>query len=411
MLPIQYWKTSTQTPVYFVNTPELPILELKIIFAAGSAYDSKYPGISELTHNSLSEGTPALSAEKIAERFENIGAIFHTASDQDMAVISLRTLTKKKFLRPALETLIMLLNNPAFSKSGIEHQKTLLLSFLDHQEQSPSELAENAFFAALYPNHPYGTSPTGNKESISKLKPAQLSAFYQQYYAAQNAKIVMVGDLSRNQAEDIAETLVKNLPQGKHASQLPAATDTSSMKTKHIPYRSTQTHVLIGQVGITRENPDYFSYYVGNYILGGDPLISQLGLSVRERQGLAYDIHSYFIPLIARGPFLINFQTRSQKATLALKTAQQTLKRFIKEKPAESAVQIAKDNLTKGYSLRFDSNAAIANNLIALAFYELPLDYFDAFPDKILAVTSDSIHTAFKNHIQPDKMAIISVGS
>jgi zinc protease len=410
MLPIQHWTTSTQTPVYFVRTPELPILELKIIFAAGSAYDGKYLGISELTHNTLAEGTAKLSVEKVAEQFENVGAILSTSSDHDMTVIGLRTLTEKNFLDPAINTLVTILNAPAFSTEGVEHQKTLLLSFLDHQDQSPGDLAENAFFAALYPDHPYGTPPAGTKQSVLAIKPAQVTNFYRQYCCAQNARIVMVGDLTRSQAEEIAETLVKKLPQGKRAPKLPEAPYTNATKTVKIQYNSTQAHVLMGQVGITHTDPNYFSFYVGNYMLGGDPLISQLGHSVRESQGLAYDVRSYFLPLLDRGPFLISFQTRSQKAALALETARKTLNHFIEDKPLAASLQAAKDNITKGYSLRFDSNAAIASNLVSLAFYELPLDYFDTFTDKVLSVTADDVHTAFKTRIQPDKMVVVSVG-
>lgn len=136
MLPIQHWNTSTKTPVYFISTPELPILELKIIFDAGSARDGKYPGMAELTHNLLSEGTAQLSAEQVADHFENVGAIFNTSNDQDMAIVSLRTLTQKNFLNPALETLTTILSNPAFSKSGFEHQQKLLFSFLDRSTRS-----------------------------------------------------------------------------------------------------------------------------------------------------------------------------------------------------------------------------------------------------------------------------------
>ena len=410
MLPIQHWITSTQTPVYFVKTPELPILELRLIFDAGSRRDGQYPGIAELTHNLIREGTAKLSAEQVAHQLENIGAIFHTSNDQDMAIISLRTLTQQNFLTPALETLTALVNAPSFSSQGFLHQQKLLLSLLDHQEQSPADLAENALFAALYPHHPYKTPPIGTKKSVLKLTPEQIANFYRQYYSAQNAHIVMVGDLSLGQAKKIATMICRKLPQGTQAPKLGEVAPTTAEKIQKITYDSEQTHILMGQIGINRSDSNYFPLYVGNHILGGDPLVSKLGQSVREQKGLAYDIHSYFFPLACKGPFLISFQTRSQKAQLALDTARKTLKNFIAKKPLETDLQAAKDNIIKGYSLRFDSNRAIAGNLVVLAYYDLPLDYFNTFTDKVLAVTREQVHTAFKAQVKPENMVVVFLG-
>lgn len=410
MLPIQHWITSTQTPVYFVKTPELPILELKIIFDAGSARDGAYPGTAELTHNILREGTNRFSAEQIAFQFENVGAIFHTSNDQDMATVSLRTLTKQQFLGPALATLSNLLNAPQFSTSGFLHQQKLLLTFLEHQEQSPGDLVLHSFFAALYPHHPYKNPSAGIKKSMLKLTPEQIANFYRQYYCAQNARIVMVGDITLVQAQKITEQLSHQLPQGNLAPKLPTATSTAIAKTEKITYRSAQTHIVMGQVGINHADPNYFPLYVGNHILGGDPSISQLGQSVREQEGLVYDIHSYFLPLAYKGPFLISLQTRSKKAEQALSMVKNTLHAFLAKKLLTAQIKAAKHNIVKGYSLHFDSNAAIAANLVELAFYDLPLDYFDTFTDKISAITAEQVQKAFKKIIKPELLTTIFLG-
>lgn len=410
MLPIQYWVTHTQTPVYFLYTPLLPIFDLRVIFDAGSARDGKNPGIAEITHRLLYEGTAKLSAEKVAERFENIGAIFSAFSDQDMAVVSLRTLAQNKFLMSALKTLTMLLSAPLFSKKGLEHQKKLLISLFEHQEHSPSDLAENAFFSALYLNHPYATPISGVKKSVITLEPEQVSHFYREYYAAQNARIVIVGDLRLKQAEKIANEISESLPQGKRAKKMLIARNSNTKEIKKIQYNSTQTHILMGQVGVNYASLDYFSFCVGNYILGGNSSVSKLGRSVREKEGLVYDIRSYFLPLAARGPFLISFQTQAKKVQFALEIVEKTLTEFITKKPLSVELQIAKDHIVKGYSLHFDSNSAIVGNLLELAFYDLPLDYFDTFTDKILAVTAEQIFAVFKRHIDPRKMVVVLVG-
>lgn len=409
MLPIEHWITTTQTPIYFVRTPALPILELRLVFDAGSAHDGNYPGIAELTHNLLSEGTAELDAEAVANRFENVGAIFQTSNDSDKAVISLRTLTHDNFLKPSLDTLKAILHAPLFSPAGFAHQQKLLLSFFEHEEQSPAALIENAFFKALYPNHPYGTPSTGTSAGILALTPEQIVAFYRQHYVAQNASIAIVGNFSRSEANQLAEEIVEILPQGKRVAPLNVAPKNPAAQIK-IPYVSAQTHIIMGQVATQFSDPFYFSLYVGNAILGGDTLISRLGRSIREEKGLVYDIRSQFSPLRYRGPFSISLQTRTQKAEQALHEVHKNLRAFIAKPPLIAELQSVQDNIVKGHGLHFDSNKSIASHLVMLAFYQLPLDYFVHFTKNILEVTPEQIHEAFKARIQVAEMLTICLG-
>jgi zinc protease len=175
-------------------------------------------------------------------------------------------------------------------------------------------------------------------------------------------------------------------------------------------YPSTQTTILMGQPGISRDDPDYFPLYVGNHILGGSGLVSQLSDELREKRGLTYGVYSYFRPMQQLGPYQFALQTRNEKAQEALQVLRDTLTAFIEKGPTEADLASAKQNITGGFALRVDSNSKIADYLAMIGFYDLPLDYLDSFNDKVNAVTVAQIKDAFERRVNADKMLTVLVG-
>jgi zinc protease len=113
----------------------------------------------------------------------------------------------------------------------------------------PDSIGGKAFWAAMYPNHPYGRQAT--PESIAALSRDDLTAFYARYYSAANASITLVGDLSRNDAEKIAESIAAGLPKGEPAT-LPAAPDKPKKSLIQLAHPASQAHVFIGLPAIER---------------------------------------------------------------------------------------------------------------------------------------------------------------
>jgi zinc protease len=160
-----------------------------------------------------------------------------------------------------------------------------------------------------------------------------------------------------------------------------------------------------------RNDPDYFPLYVGNYVLGGGGFASRLIEEVRQKRGLVYSVHSYFIPLQQRGPFEIGLQTKREQADEALAVVRKTLGDFIAKGPTEDELKRAKQNLVGGFPLRIDSNKKILDYLAVIGFYRLPLSYLDDFTGKVEKVTVAQIRDAFTRRIQPDSMATVVVGA
>ena len=172
--------------------------------------------------------------------------------------------------------------------------------------------------------------------------------------------MVIVGALDAGQAKARAAEIVHALPPGSEPEPLPEVRGVGAPREIDVEFPSSQTHLLMGQEGIDRLDPDFYALYVGNHILGGSGLISRLATNIREDRGLAYSVYSAFIPMKRPGPFAINLQTRNDQADLAEQLSLDTLRRFIEQGPDRDELEAAKGNIIGGFPLRLSSNAKIA---------------------------------------------------
>ena len=410
MPPIQHWETANGARVYYVPAPELPMADIRIVFDAGGARDGKAPGLAALTNALLDQGAAGADANRVAERFEDVGARLSTGSLRDMAWLGLRTLTDGPLMEQAVTAFTDVLTQPDFRSGDLQRERQRMLVALQLQQQKPDAVAEKAFYKALYGNHPYGSPPEGTTESVSSLSRDDILAFYQQYYVARNAVIGIVGALARDEAEKLAEGIVKSLAPGKAAEPLPPVPELNASNELVVSFPSTQTHVLMGRPGIARGDPDYFSLYVGNYILGGGGLVSLLSNEIREERGLSYSVYSHFVPMARKGPFELGLQTRNDQVEEAISVARETVARYLDKGPSDKELNAAKKHITGGYALRIDSNGKILEYLGAIGFYHLPLDYLETFNARIEAVTREDVKAAFRRRILPDRLVTVVVG-
>lgn len=408
---IEHWQTKHGGRVYFVRTESLPLADIVIAFDAGSARDGSQYGLSSLTADLLVSGAGRWDADEIAKRLESVGAVFGAGASSDMAQASLRTLTEKPLFDKALATLQEILAKPSFKEADFQREKKRTLAALKQREESPGDLASLEFYQTVYGNHPYAHPEEGTIKTVSKLTVKDLRRFYQQYYVASNAMVVIVGDLSREEAEATAEKLLAHLPVGSKPEPLPDVAMPTKATTLHREFPSTQTHVMVGMPGIERKDPDYFSLYVGNHILGGGGLVSKLFDEIREKRGLAYSASSAFIPMVKKGPFLLSLQTRNDQTPESLKVLNQTLADFINNGPTEAELTAAKKNITGGFAMRFDTNKKLANIVSMIGFNQLPLDYLDTYQASVDQVTIASITDAFKRHVDLNLLQTVTVGN
>lgn len=408
---IERWTLDNGARVYFVAARELPMVQLRVTFDAAGARDAKgKSGVAQLTNLMLREGAAGLSTDEIAQRFENLGAEFGTGAGRDMATADLRSLTDKVLFEPALDLFASILTAPTFPAESLDRERARMLVGLAQEKQSPGSVAQKLFMRTLYGEHPYAADPSGDEQSLPRIAREDLLEHYRRYYVGRNAWLVIVGDLSLGEARRVAQKVIGALPAGEAAPALPPPATLAAPVEKLNDFPSSQSHVLVGQPGIARGDADYYALYVGNYILGGGGLVSRLSNEIREKRGLSYSVYSDFTPMRVAGPFLMGLQTRNAQRAEALKVIRATLETFAKEGPTDKELEAAKKNITGGFPLRLDSNRKLADQLGAIAYYDLPLTYLDDFSARVEAVTAEQIRDAFRRRINPAHMATVIVG-
>ena len=409
-LKINHWQTTSGSDVYFVENHDLPIIDLAVNFPAGSARDSKEKsGIAGVTRYMMTLGADGMNEEDITNKFADIGAILGGDLDRDRAALKLRTLTSEQ--GKALEIFNKILHKPDFPQAVLEREKTRIIAGLKEAETQPESIASKAYMKALYGAHPYALDDSGEIDTVNALKREDLLSFYQTYYTAKSATIALIGDMTEAQAREIADKISANLPQNLAVSKLAEVTFPSATNAQNISHPASQAHILLGYPGIKRGDVDYWSLYVGNYVLGGGGFVSRLTEEVREKRGLVYSVYSYFMPMAELGPFQIGLQTKKEQAGDALKVVNETVAKFIANGPSEKELKAAKANIIGGFPMRIDSNGKILDYLNVIGFYKLPLTYLDDYNKNVAKVTTKQIKEAFKRRIKPENFVSVIVGA
>ena len=413
-LPIQHWETANGARVLFVEAHSLPMVDVRVSFDAGGARDGERHGLASLTADLLDQGVVLdgrdKDAQAVAEAFENVGARFGASVSQDAVTLSLRSLVDSSRLDPALTTFTAVMAHPRLAEDDFGRERERVLLGLRAAEQQPGEVAKRAFYKALYGNHPYAFLPDGEADSLKAMTIEQVRDFHKRHYVSASMVIVLVGDLSREQAGQVAERLASAVPTGEALPALSPVAGLTESKTIRIPFPSTQATIMGGQIGMARIDPDYFPLYVGNHVLGGSGFSSRLVEEIREKRGLAYSVYSYLMPMAVSGPFLMGMQTRLDQAAQSEQLLRENLEKFVKHGPTEAELSHAKKNIVGGFPLRLDSNKDIADWLSVMGIYRLPLDFLDRYPEQVKAATLTSIRDAWQRRIHPDKFVMVIVG-
>ena len=408
---IEYWTTDKGADVYYVHAPELPMVDIQIVFDAGSTRDADSLGIAMLTNSLLAEGANGEDADTISNGFESLGAIYAADVGYDSASLQLRSLTEAELLTEAIENFKKVISTPDFPNDALERKRSQMLIAIKAKEQSPGAIAKDAFMSAIYQSHPYGKPSEGDEASIKSIKREDIVSFYRKYYTAKNSMIAIVGAIDRKTAEQISEDIVNALQDGKKAVPLSKVNKLDASKNIFIEYPSVQTHILVGQPGVKRGDADYFPLYVGNHILGGGGMVSRLFEEVREKRGLSYSAYSYFSPMRFKGPFIAGLQTKTDQSDEAISVVLENIKNYIELGPTEEELISAKKNIIGGFPLRVDSNSKILNYVVVVGYYKLPLDYLRTFNSNVEAVTIEHIKDAFKRRLTVDNLVTVKVGT
>ncbi|MBK9442140.1 MAG: insulinase family protein [Comamonadaceae bacterium] len=421
-IAVQHWTQPSGVKVYLVPSPAIPMLDVQIDFDAGSRRDpADKAGLASASATMLSKGVRANAARQesaldenaLGEAWADLGASFGASASTDRLSFALRTLTYPDLLGKAAALSARQLAEPMFAPDIWQREQSSLKASIKEANTRPATLAGRAFAKAVYGDHPYGFEAT--EATVDHITVADMVALHQRMVLPCRASVTLVGALDRTQAETLVQQLFARLPQSTSSCPpLPAVAEVAALRQPQalqVAFESAQAHVLIGQPGFKRDDPDYFALTVGNYILGGGGFVSRLTTEVREKRGLSYSVYSYFAPGKHAGAFTIGLQTRPDQAAQALQVSRGVLADFVRDGPTEAELKAAKDNLIGGFALRIDSNRKLLDNVANMAWNQLPLTYLDTWTQQVDKISVDDVRAAFARKLQPDTLVTVVLGA
>jgi zinc protease len=426
-IPIEHWTQPSGAKVYLVESPSIPMVDVRIDFDAGDRRDPEaQAGLSSVTAGMTSKGIEAakpvpgqatayqaaMDENQLGEAWADLGAGFDAEASRDRMSFSLRSLTDPELLPKAVDLASRQLGEPSFPPDVWERERQRISAAIREANTRPGTVAGHAYQHAVYGNHPYGYETT--EQTLQRISVQDMRALYQHDLAPCRAKVSVVGAVTRAQADAMVTSLLARLPSAARCDPLPAVPEVAPLAApieRDIPFASAQAHVLIGQPGYKRSDPDHFPLLVGNYILGGGGFVSRLMHEVRELRGLSYSVYSYFSPGLEAGAFTVGLETRPDQAAEAVRVTRDVLAKFVADGPTEAEMKAAKDNLINGFPLLLDSNRKLLENVANIAWYDLPLNYLDTWIANVQRVTIAEVKAAFARKVQPQRMVTVIVGA
>ncbi|MBI5676488.1 MAG: insulinase family protein [Nitrospirae bacterium] len=391
-----------------VERHNLPVVMVTLGIKAGSLVEpEEKSGLANLTAALLTEGTASRTARQISEEIEFVGGSLGASGGSDFITVHLSVL--KKDLALGFELLSDIILNPAFPEDELKKKIKRIKGGLKASEDDPGFVASKAFIKEVFGSHPYGRLVQGSEKSLEMIKRDDLAAFHNAYYTPNNSMMSVVGDIT---PDEVKAFLEKHFYAWKSKSitltSLPELTN-AKKNTIIVDKELTQANIILGHLGVSRSDPDYYAVSVMNYILGGGGFESRLMQNIREEKGLAYDISSFFNANKTGGSFEVSVQTKNESANRAIEEILKEIKKIQIEPVSDRELSDAKSFLTGSFPMRIETGARIANFLVAVEYYGLGMNYVDEYPSYINGITKEDILRVAKKYLDPEHYVLVIV--
>jgi zinc protease len=359
---------------WLVREPTVPMISLDYAFTGGANADpADRPGVANMTAALLDEGAGDIDSTAFQERMEEKAIQLGFTAGRDQFRGSLRSLTLN--LDEAVDLLRLALTAPRFDAEPVQRIRDQLLANLRSASTNPNDIATRRFWAAAYPNHPYGRPADGSSESIAAVTVDDMKAYVRNVLARDTLTVAIVGDITPEAAGKLIDRVFGALPAKANLAPVPDIKIQGLGERIVINLDVPQTVITYGAPGIAREDPDFFTAYVVNHIYAGGSMTSRLYTEIREKRGLAYGIRTSLIWMDHSAIISGGTATRSDRAAETLSIIEKETKQVAEEGPTQDELDKAKAYLKGSYALGFDTSAKIAGQLVQLQLDKLGIDY------------------------------------
>jgi len=394
---------------WLVEDHQNPIISLEIAFRGGGALDAPgKEGTAYLLSGLLDEGAGELDSQAFQARLQNLSIRLSFDAGIDNFDGSLQTLTENR--DTAFDLLRLALTEPRFDAEPVERIRGQILAQLKRESEDPDTIAGRTMRRLFFADHPYGRPVHGTPESLAAVTAEDLRDFVAGRFARDNMVIGVVGDITSEELAGLLDSTFGGLPEKAAPVAVPEIVADGTGGVVVIEKNVPQSVVSIGQPGIKRDDPDFYTAFVVNYVLGGGGFSSRLYDEVREKRGLAYSVYSYLSPLDRSALVIAGVATANARVAESLAVIREEWARMAAEGPTAEELEDAKTFLTGSYPLRQSSSGRIAGMLVGIQLDELGIDYINKRNGLIEAVTLEDARRVAAELYRPEALTVVVVG-
>ena len=398
--------------VVLMEKRDLPLIDFQLLVPAGSAEDPQNKeGLANLTALLLRKGTKTKTARDIAEQVDFLGAELSIDAREDRTVISLEVMSEDAAFAAGL--LADLVRNPSFTQTEFDKEKQNVLASLESDKDDVPRYASTGFRIFLLEEHPYAHPVKGYGESVARIERSDAELFHQQVFHPKGAILAVVGDFDARKILELIEKSFLTWKAGARISKRPVVEPPVKIEGRKVRIvdkpDATQTQLRIGNVSFARNSADYFPGLVSNSILGG-VFSSRLMTELRVNRGLTYSVFSRFLPFRDGGIFTINTYTKTETAGEALRVILDEMDKLVSGGVSDDELEKVKNYLKGQFPLSLETPEKIANLLLEVEFYGLPIDYAAKFRQNVDSVTAENVAEIARRYFDTADLAILALG-
>jgi zinc protease len=402
--------TTNGMTIYLKEDDELPLVDLTLMVRGGSIFDPlEKTGLSEWFAQTLETGgTATLTPAQLEEELDRMAAQLSVSSNSYSYQIDLSI--HQRDVNRAIELLADLLRRPRFDQARADLARQRLIEGVHRQNDRPATIANRYLARAVNPDHPFGAEPT--LKTLENLLYTDLVTVHQRYFQPQQVWWGVSGAITET---DIILLLDEHFGDWENSTSsdyvLPALPDSDPPRITVIDRNLSQTTLLMGHRGISKDNPDLHAVRLTNYLLGGGGFNSRLMREIRSNRGLAYSIYSMLQPgRYLPELFIVSGETRNDGAVLVVRLVREMIADLITSGVSTDELESAKSSLINSFIFAFEDTHAVVTQKMRLNFYAYPDDYLETYQERVEALTAEEVKRVAREYLHPDQLHIVLVG-
>jgi zinc protease len=412
--PVAWPKRTVRTlangmQVVLVEAHTFPKISAQLFFRSGNASVAHTtPGLAEMTASVARTGTATRPLRRIEEDLRRMGADLAAVAGADSSAIGISGVAE--FSEGLLKLLADLARNASFPEEEFERERRQRIEGLRIQRTTPDFLATERLRRVLFGKHPYAIVAP-KEDQVAAYRRNQLEEFYRQNYSAANALLILVGDFSSEPMLEQVEKIFGTWKAPAPAPQKSPAPPRHSGRQVHLVHLpgSVQTQVLVGNLAITRGDPDWYRLVLANSIYGG-AFHSRLVMNIREQKGYTYSPRSGISALREFGYFTVHAAVRNEVTAATLTEMFYEMDRIRSLPVTAQELESARSYLSGVFSLGVATQEGALSQLSTVYLDRLPEDYLETYRARIHALTAEDILAAARRHFDSANEQIVLVG-